>query len=314
MQYQALLSRSWHIFKTNRTLWWLAFLLALSGRSFGNFNLPDLSGQFDNASPWMESSQIPDLSLALIVGAVCITFLLMIVLAVVRYVARVGFIQTVVHAEQGKHLSFKEALRLGWSKDAWRLFLADFLLGLGVVGVALLFFILPLCGLLVFADASLSAGIDVVGVIFIVIFILIGLLALFIVSAIVTLLSNLASRAIVLEKWGALEGLQVAWDLVLTNVKTLLVLFLIAFGIGLLSGVAQLVVMFVVGLPLLFVGIAIWMAVESIALMVMLALVGMLLLWLASAILQAPFEGFLETYWTLAFQELRKPPTATPAA
>ncbi|RME12803.1 MAG: hypothetical protein D6802_03240 [Ardenticatenia bacterium] len=314
MQYQALLSRSWHIFKTNRTLWWLAFLLAFSGRSFGNFNFPDLSGQFDNASPWMESSQMPDLSLALIVGAVCITFLLVIVLAVVRYVARVGFIQTVVHAEQGEHLSFKEALRLGWSKDAWRLFLADFLLGLGVFGLVLLFVILPLCGLFVFADASLVAGIDAVGVIFIILFILFGILVLLIVSAFVTLLSNFASRAIVLEKWGAVEGLQVAWNLVLTNAKPSLVLFLIAFGIGLLSGIAQLVVMFVVGLPLFFGGMVAWQAVGSFALIVMLALVGILLLWLVSAILLAPFEGFLETYWTLAFQELRKPSTATPVA
>ncbi len=310
MQYQALLQRSWQIFKTNRTLWWLAFILALVSQGGGNVdtrwigNMPGEFGESGNAFPGVVPEWFPALLLALF----CFAFLIVVLFALVRYVTRVGFIQTVVHAEAGQSIMLRDALRLGWSRHAWRLFLIDFVVGMLVFVIFILFFLIPFCALIFVLLFSIEEGVDALsgamlflfGIVF-----LVGIAALLVVSFVVSMVTNLASRAVVIDNLGVVESLSDVWALIRTHPTPVVVVSLIAFGIQILSGVVKLVALFM-GIPLFIGGMALWLATSSWGLVVLFAIVGLLVLWLAFGIVSAPFVGYLETYWTLAYQDLRR--------
>jgi len=184
MQYQYLLQRSWEIFKTNRTLWWLAFILALVSQGGGNFdtswmrNMPDMFGE--PGTPSLDFA-MPEWLPALLLLFVCFALLITVLFSAVRYVTRVGFIQSVLHAEKEQPIIVREALRLGWSRHAWRLFLIDFVVGLVLFVLFIFFFGLPLCALIFFiaegADALTGGAFLLFGMM-----VIVGLLVLVVVA------------------------------------------------------------------------------------------------------------------------------------
>jgi len=101
------------------------------------------------------------------------------------------------------------------------------------------------------------------------------------------------------------ESLSEIGALIRKHPKPVVIVALIALGIQILSGIVQFVII-LMSIPFFLGIVALWLATSSWVLIVMFAMVGIFMLWLVVGAIQAPFVGYLETYWTLAYQELRR--------
>ncbi|MGD2026175.1 MAG: hypothetical protein PVI99_00045 [Anaerolineales bacterium] len=352
MKHSQVLKRAWQILWGYRALWIFGIILAITtasvGRSTTSYRLGDQSqpdsgqsGQmeFDPDEPlWpqvfdevekglQEASDefarllsdqnterwARNLLLAAIIFTV-VMVILFLVGKVFRYVAEPALIKMVDHYEEtGEKFKARQGWRLGWSRQAWRIFLIDVVIYLPLAVVVFLFLLMALAPII-----TVSAGMPVRGVFglvasigLIMLFSLVGLLVL----ALVSLVKPVIVRKVVLEDhpvgrsfragyqmfrqawkeyglmWLILKGIDIVWPLVMVPFA------LLAAVIGvLLSG----------GVTFLVGGEAIQSGDPS---MVWSIILGILLLVVVIGIPLAFLGGLRETYqstsWTLTYREIR---------
>lgn len=215
----------------------------------------------------------------------------------------------------GEKLRFREGWRLGWSREAWRLFLIDLVIFIpGFVGVILLIGLVALPLLLLVSGDGVSSVVGVVifiGLLFLVIFVLI------IVAALLSLLERFFRRVCVLEKVGVWEALRRGFAMVKQNWKDVGIMWLIMVGISIGFSIVMAPIVFLLiaggalaggGVGLLVHGLA-GLMMGNVGAWIVAGLIGISIFILVIAIPASLLNGMKEVYvssaWTLTYRELQ---------
>ena len=344
MDHMQILKRAWKILWGYRTLWIFGIILALtspSGSANLNFSRPssrDTGSNFNFTPPddvrreleklgQLFSQGIPAetqqllIRIAILLGVAFL--LLMFLFAIGYYVSQTALIRMVDRYEKDEQkLTLKEGLRLGWSRDAWRLFLIDLVIFLPIGVVFLLLFTcaaLPvLVSVMAGEEPTLAGIIATVGLAFLIIFMAI------IVKFVLSLILEIIKRACVLGNYGVRASIRQGWALVRSHLKDVFLMWLILLGIKIGFFVAVIpVTLLLFGVGLLVgggIGIVLYLIVQAAASVtagwVTAAIVGGTLFILVLALPLLFLGGLRDTYvssaWTLAFGELELPVPPSP--
>jgi hypothetical protein len=242
-------------------------------------------------------NNLTDAQIALIIGVAVIVILILVILAIfLGTIGRIGLIRGTQQAEQGAdRLTFGDLFRDSLPYF-WRVFGLNLLFGLAVT-LAVLILLVPLI--------ILSVVTFGLGVLCIIPFLCILIpLAWFL-----TVVVEISNVAIVVENAGILDGLRRGWEVVRTNLGTMILMALILLlGVGLIGGI-------IIALPLALVVVP---AIIGAAAGTDQALGGGLLtaaicfvaylpvLLVLSGILRA----YIEAAWTLTYMRLTNKPVA----
>ena len=347
-----ILKRAWNILWTYRVLWVIGFILGLTtatsmpnGNNSGwredirdrqtgeTFPLPtreELQDAWEQMQqemdwlPWRMNISTQEWNTLLWIGVGLLFGLLGlgVASAVARYVAETAAIRMVDEYERtGQKVSWRQGLRYGWSRTAWRLFLIELLISLPVI-------LLVLGGLitgvvvfvLVIGDNSLlsTAGIiAMIAVIFLLIFLGV-ILAIFL-----RVLREFFWRACVLEEVGVSQAIRLGWGMIKRHWKSAGLMWLVMIAVHITWSIA-LVLAFFIGLPLLVVTILTGTIVGGVpgllAGMLSSLFLGDPLPWIVGTLIGLPFflvvafsplilfRGlglvYNSTVWTLTYREL----------
>jgi hypothetical protein len=210
------------------------------------------------------------------VALICLVVFLVILTNVVRYVSQTALIQLVDRYEtSGEQASFRQGLRLGWSRQAWRMFLIDLLVFLALLLtllLALLIVATPLLLYLTQQDWARILGTVVAGALALVV----AILTVLVVIAL-SLLLQFVHRAVVLEDLGVMDALRRGWAVLRGRLSDGMVMGVILFALEL----AWIVVMIPIFLLLSLAGVVLG------------GLPGLLVGGIASAFLQGPWPWIL---------------------
>lgn len=345
MKHSQILKRAWNILWQYRALWIFGIILAITTASPGNqsryefndgnntdrtsemqFNpdepfWPQLSDELK--SGWQDanaelrgylSPDQPDQVGRMWVRTIIITLVVLgLIGRVFRYVSEAAIIKMVdLYEETGEKLKARQGWRLGWSRQAWRLFLVDLMIYLP------LFILFTLMAFAAMAPIiSIAAGMPVKNVVGLVtsigLTILFGLIGLFLM-AMVSLVKPIVFRKVVLEDlplgeslregfrmfrsawkefglmWLILKGINIVWPLVL-------------FPFALVTGAIALVMGG--GFAFLMGGDAILSGDISIGMIILSVLLLLVLVGVPMAILTGLRDTFQSTSWTLTYREIR---------
>ncbi|MDX1520269.1 MAG: hypothetical protein R3264_01420 [Anaerolineae bacterium] len=324
MDHLQILKRALIISWRYRPLWVFGFFLALCSSSGsggnGNFNnFSGNSGDLGNQIPPDFLDIDPQLLLALGIGLVCLGLLLVIVGIVVRAVTRTALIGMVHQIEATETITIRDGWRLGWSAEAWRLFLVSFLfylpLTIIIIGLVLLAF-LPL-GI---ALASGGDGVEALilgGVTTLVGIICIAVLASFVLYLLSPIV-EFAWRLTTLEKSGVIDSLKDGLALSRNRLKDVVILLLIMFGLAIGWGIVSLIVV----LPVMLISAIVIGGIPALVVyLISQSLMGaaiagiplaVLVLILVGSAAQGLYLIFQSSVWTLAYLEFQQENGAEP--
>lgn len=340
MDHMRIIKRAWNILWSYRALWVFGIILALTSASGGNggggsgggsprnnggafpFHFPpelaqtlhDLSQAFDrNFSQGLNG---PFFVLAIVLA--CLALLIGLIAIAAKYVSRVALIRMVDrHEESGEKLRWTQGLRLGWSRNAWKLFLIDLVVFLPVMLGLLVLFGCAAIPILV----SIGGGNDptpvgiiaTIGMAFLVIFLLI------IVIVALSMFMELAYRHAVLNSAGVIESVRHGWKMLRASFREVFLMWLILIGIGIAVFIGTVIVfILLLAVAAVFgggIGAGLFFLVKSFAAEtaawitagVVGGLIALVTLGVPLAFLGGLRETFLSTVWTLTFRELNLP-------
>lgn len=338
MNHIQILKRAWYILLNYKTLWVFGIILAIvsggySGNGGGsggrgtpstpggnNFELPaEVQRWFDQINKAINFNFDEKFSTTLIIIGASLASLLLILIIVSRiayYVSQVSLIRMVDrHEATEEKVSWRQGLRLGWSRSAGRLFLIDLIIFLPLAFVIIILFgcaalpiVLPgLEG----SSISLPSIIASIGMAFMVIF------AIVVISVLVSFFLETIRRVCVLGEYGALEAIQQGLALVRHHLKDVGLMWLIMIGLGLGVAIVFIILFLPVaaisGLVAAGVGLAAYsvsnMVVSDITAIIMAAVLAGLTFIGVFGIPMTFLSGLRETYfssvWTLTYRELR---------
>jgi hypothetical protein len=320
MDYTKVLKRAWHTVWNYRALWIFGVILALTaGGGANNWVQYSFRGE-DFSQRGLRIERIPpevvSTLLAIGVGLACLVVLLIVVVAIARYVAETALIRMVDdHEETGQKRRMRQGFRMGWSRSAFRLFLIDLLIGLPLAATFILLFLLAVAPLLLWATESTAAG-ALGTAITIVLGLLVVLLAI-VVAMILSVLMPFFRRVCVLEGLGVTEAIRQGYAVVRRNLKDVVVMWLITVGLRIGWVIVMIPVVLLVlvvsgavgGLLALLAGGLTGLAFEGPMPWIVAAVVGIPVFILVMAaplsFLGGLFEVFLSSTWTLTYRELR---------
>lgn len=349
MNYSQILKQAWHNVRHYRALWVFGMVLALVTFSWETAALADRDDQgqvtginitrrsnetFGEAAERAFRQRInqierdfeefldevlqldlgPDLSRLLKI-LLAVAAALFLAGRIARYVSETALIR-MVNQEQisGRQQSFREGLRLGWSRSAWRFFFIELLVNLVIIAASLLLFALIFSPLPLWVQGS-----EPTIIIFALLTAALLMLAIFVVivaALAVSLLKLFARNACAIENLGITAAVYRGYTLLQRNLKQVLplalamlainvawpvgvvLLLIILSGLGvLLGGLPALLLYWLLGLVVtgeapLF--IAIGFGVTVLLLIVLAPLV-----WLNGL-----RQVFLSSMWTLAYRQL----------
>lgn len=303
MDYGRLLSRAWDIVWEHKFLILLGLLVALTSSSNSSgisaLNSWDLRGTGDSIRvqppntdqfPWF--NQLPQqgrawalgVPVALAVFAVAAGLAIGIPIWVLSTLSRGGLIAGASTIDGGGTSSFGEAFNAGWRKG-WRLigigilpaipglFLA--LIGLGAAG-----FVASLQG--VFGSNVVRAPLAGVGI-------TVAVLACILIPIIIVLglLRTFADRACMLEDANVFEAYGRGLSVLLDNLGSAILLFLIQIAVNILIGILLFVPTLIMAVCCIF--------------------------WPVLLLIQGTIAAYFSTMWTLAWREWTAVPAAGPA-
>ncbi len=355
MDHIRVVKRAWKVLWSYPTLWLFGVILAVTTPSRGGssyqFGRQDWGDLFPSVSPdglrfapqqllralrqvLAELSplfrgrivpMLPNWLVPLLVGLACLSLVLMLIALIVRYVSMTALIKLVdAYARTGEKLRFGNGWRLGWSRQAWHLFLITVLVTLPIFLMFLLLFslaALPLLGWL-----SRVTFIGVLGTLTAIGLFLMVILAATVISVVVRVLLQLVWRTCALEDLGVLPAIGQGWEMLSKKLKDVGLMWLLAFGINL--GYRLLLV------PIILLLMAVGGIVAGLALLLTQRLVSLLvssqIRWVLGGLVSAPLflivvilpllfvaglhQVFLSSLWTLTYRELTIIPTVSSGA
>ena len=357
-----ILQRAWHILWNYRTLWVFGLILALAaggssgsggnngvqwrednqsyqGPSYGSIQefFNDLSRQVDR----LFTQGIPEAGITgqaltsfLWTIGIFIVFLLLvgIVVAIARYVSETAVIRMVDEYENtGTKMSVREGFRIGWSRNAWRLFLINLIVNLPVI---LFFLVLLIAGVIIFAavingNTAFTAAsiVSMIGLFFLSIFVVV------ILSIILGLLRHFFWRIAVLEDASVGESLRRGFAMVREQWKNVGLMWLVMIGLG-IAWIIVSIIAIVLTIPIVILTAIVATIVVAIPFMLLLGLFSLFLTgplpWIAAGLFVLPLfftiafspwlllgswqSVFTSSVWTLTYRELKALPAVAPQA
>ena len=301
MNYGDLLSEAFRLTWRNRFLWCFGFFVG--GASF---NVPsNFGGQqgapFEAApGPVRWISENLALFLTLVIALVVVIALVFIVLAMLSHGA---LAESVAALHRGESRRFGLAWRAG-TANFWRVLWLKGLIFLMALGLALLILLPVGLGVVAVLAATDSTG---VRVLFIVLLVLVGFLALIFVFLPFAIINQFALRELVVGRRRVLESIGSGFGLFRRNIGRSLLVWLLQLGVMLGLGIATLVVVVILGAILLGPAIALFAAEQTTAAVVV-GIVGGLLFLVPLFVISGALSAFNHTYWTLAYLQLTEHP------
>lgn len=353
MKHKEILSRAWKILWSYKVLWVFGIILALTtssgpDRMFNNnnsstdgsnagqgsteeFNWQPGDNFQEKFSEWVEEAVnsgnqvfgeiFPTLAdwgmtvitIGILVG--CLLLILAIIGWVLRYLSETALIKLVdEYEEQGTKHKIRQGFRIGFSRRAWRMFLANLAITLPTIVAFILLFGIAIAPFLLWMTENTALGIigTVAGV---------GLFFLFIFLAIVvgaalSLLKRFIFRAVALDDLGPIEAIQRGYQIVRKNLKDVGLMWLIMVGIGLGFALLLIPIAFLLLALAAVVGGALGLSVGGITSLfatdtqsiiagaVAGAPIFIVLMIAPLAFLSGLKETYISTAWTLVFREV----------
>lgn len=337
MDHIKILKRAFDITRTYRVLWIFGIILALttggggtpngsgsqSGNAGGAFNPPptfrwppDLNQLRDwQFPPIIVTPQIVNTLIGVGIVLACLVLLLIVIGAIARYVSETSLIRMVDRYEATEEkVGFRQGLRMGWSRSAFRIFLIDLLIILAAIVIFLPLTLLAMLPLLAWTSNNTALGvagtIATVGMMMLIIFI--GIL----VGIALSLLLHFFRRACILEGRGVIESLrrgialarQRPWDIILMG------LMLVGITLGWIILMVPVAIMLaivgvlVASIPAALAGGIAGLVSQGATPWIVAAFVGgpvFLLVFLGPLLLLAGLmEVFRSSTWTLTYREM----------
>jgi len=326
MDHLRILSRAWKMLWHYRALWLFGFLFALagggssfggssggggSGRGGGNGSGSPGFGPGSGGPPsWPpEFPNVPWSTVGIVIlGIVAAALLLIVILTIVRYVAETALIAGVDEIENtGETLTVRRGFRLGWSRQAWRLFLTEFAIRLlfGLAAILLLALAAsPLLLLLVNADVVrvIAVGVAILLILPAILFIIVAVLTL-------SLVMSYIQRRVVLGRQGVLASVRQGLKLVRGSLRDTGLMWLLLIAIGFVWGIVKIPVVIVLvvvsflmgGVPagLVYLASHSWVAAVVVGLPLFL-----LVLIPTIAFVEGLFQVYRSSAWTLAYRQV----------
>ncbi len=233
-----------------RALWVLGFIWALVGG--GNFGGGGGGGGGNNFEGKPGNMNLPHFDPGLIFGLImllcCLALVVGIITAVVRYVVQAGVYRTLAEIETaGVRPTVRGGWRQGWHRRTWRLFGQNLLIGIPLVLAFILLFLLAASPLLLLASDNDAA--KVLGVALTVLLALVVIAVFVVVVVVVGVLEQFWWREAVLGDRDAITAIRSAWRLARANLRDVVIMWLLMFGVGLLSGLLMIpIILFVIAL------------------------------------------------------------------
>jgi hypothetical protein len=308
MDHLKILSRAWTITWRYRALWLFGFLFALAGGGSGGGGGGNGGG---SGMRWTQPapSNIPwNTVLIIVLIAVAVMLVLVVALTILRYVTETAIIAGVDEIEgQGIALTVRRGFRLGWSRQAWRLFLTDLVIYLPVVVVALVllaFAASPL--LLLLVKVNVVRAIGIIATIGLALFVILFIIA---VALIVSVVMPYIRRRVVLGRQDVMASIRQGVMLVRASLLDTGLMWLLLAAIGIVLGLVMIPVALVI---LLVAGLIGGVPAGLVYLIshswVVAAVVGVPLFLIVLVPTLAFIQGLIEVYkstsWTLAYREV----------
>jgi hypothetical protein len=264
-----ILKRAWHILWNYRILWIFGVILALTGGSRGAGNGGSGSSGYrgnngyqgisSSTNPtvqeinrWFQLNFVPlfthpeqHIATFVWIGVGLLLFILIVstIFALIRYPTETAILRMVDEYEQtGAKVGFKKGWKMGWNRRAFRLWVIDLVVSVPAI---LLVGILGGLGTLIYfsvrngSQANIAAGVIAgIGCAFLFIFTFVILIV------ILTLLRQFFVRKAALENTSIGESLRFGWAMFKRNWKSAALMWLVMLGIGIASGIALLIVFF----------------------------------------------------------------------
>jgi hypothetical protein len=317
MNHMNILSRALKISWRNRALWLFGFLFVLAGGG-GRGGGGNGGGGGGGGAPSQWQGQLPPalqpsnidwgLVAIIILVAIVFIFLLSLVMTVLRYVAETAMIAGVDEIEDEEaHFTIRRGFQLGWSRQAWRMFLADLLIHLPII-IPLTMFLAA--GLL--AWATFSGGNESPNAAFfvaLVVLILPAILFILLIALVISLIRPYIQRRAVLGKQGVLASIKQGIKLVRLSLLDTGLMWLLLVGIGIAWGLVMIPIaiafLVLVGLISLAPAGLAWLVSQN---WITAAIVGvpifLLLIIPLMSFIQGLFELYNSSVWTLAYREV----------
>lgn len=350
MDHLEIVKQVWHITWRYRALWVFGIILALVTASWPLGALPDRDEDWeeyqgititvqDNETFWQAFRRTmqqeidkanrelrvllnEDLGIDVRVNVLVVAGLLVSLVAlafmvatIARYVSKTALIRMVgAYRESGERIGVWRGLRLGWSRNAWRLFLIDLVVDVAAVLASLLAFALILVPLpfwvnesegIIFTFALLTGGLF---------FLVMGFVI--VAGTAVAVLKRLARQACALEGLGVARAIQQGWQTLRHDLRDTGVTWLVTLVVRLVWSIALAPLMLLlIGLGLIIGGLPavaaggltglvasaetpIFVALAVGSVIFLLVLVAPLML------LEGLREVFVSALWTLTYSEL----------
>jgi hypothetical protein len=337
MNHTQILKRAWSILWSYKVLWIFGIILALTIPNRNGDDNPRYEFSVDEARQWnmpAEARQMMERMndffsdpgntttiIFAIVGIVALVLLLGVVVAIARYVSQVALMRMVDGYEaNGVKATWRQGVRLGWSRAAWRVFLVNLVVFLPMLLVVLVLFgCAAIPAILSYSSGDMPTWpgiVAAIGLAFMVIFLV------FLVAVALSLVLETVYRVIVLGGTGVMDGLRQGWQLVRRNFKDVFVMWLILIGIQL----GFFIVMVPVVLLLGFIGVVLgggagisaYLLIQMVANPVMAAIIAVFLggglfvglIGLPLLFINGLKETYLSTVWTLVYRSLVAPVAA----
>jgi hypothetical protein len=330
-----------------KALWVFGLILALTSASYSSqssyrFNNRDFQGEgytyqlepgenfreqmnqaFQDARAEMQrlfDEGIPAKDRQLVINSIIAFVSVIVVLAIVgtffRYVSETALIKMVdEHEETGEKRSVREGFRLGWSREAWRLFLIDLVIALPLILIGAAFFFVAFIPLVTGMSQGEVPG--MLGVITTIGLSFLGVFLAIVVGVVISMVKAFFYRTAVLEGAGVFEAIRQGFSIVRHNFKDVGLMWLIMLGISIGWPLVLIPFLLVFGALTLLVGGGAVMALGGltgafagqVGGIIATVIVGLVLAFLLLALPLAAVSGLKVTYqssaWTLTYREIK---------
>jgi hypothetical protein len=238
---------------------------------------------------------------------------LFVLSVIVRYTSEGALVGMVNEVEEVEDTNFRSGLRMGWNRFL-RLFAIDLLIGIAVFFVVLVLAVIVGIGLalaigVMVALFQAGEGLAVLGgiaaVVGVLLFILFAIAIALVVTAVVTIVREMAFRASVIERRGVFDSLGAGFRMLRTRLRETglmwLLLLAINLAVGLITVPLSLLGLGAIAAPALMVG----RATQSPLAALLAAAPFFLLLLVVVGFLGGVYLVFQSAVWTLTFRELQ---------
>jgi len=310
MDYLGVAKRAWDITKKYRFLWWLGILAAAT--EMGGFNVPsfpsntfELNGnnlsissgtvsQLGNGLTSGQDSTVIFLVIALVSIAIIAVSLILLFLSLC---ANAGIIHGADSADAKDHEKLNFGHCFGKGIDYFWRFL----------GLKILVGLIPLAVFigLAFAGIFLLFTSGIFSLISLPMLIILAMIILLPLGIYLSLLEIFSRRAIVIKNKGIINSIKESHKLIVKEMGSVLLFWLIRAGVGIAYLVSILVILFALLTPLVLLGFSIYSLAEWSGVGIY-AIIASGIVLLGLIFIGGIFTAFTSSYWTLAYKEFVK--------